>query len=51
MKKKPIKKENKQIVEIHIFIHQLGQTFPQFPTYPITPTNPPYTPTYPISTC
>ncbi len=44
-KKKEIKKkENKQIVEIHIYIHQQGVwTTPNYPNNPLNPiTNPPY---------
>ena len=48
-KKKEIKKkDNKQIVEIHIYVHQQGWTMPN---YPITPINPPAYPNYPITTC
>lgn len=44
--KKKTKKENKQIVEIHIYIHQVLPTYtqPAFPPYP----NPNFNP---ITTC
>jgi hypothetical protein len=54
--KKKTKKETKQIVEVHIYIHQIPQyiqqpSFPQPPYTPNYPTQPNTTPIYPIVTC
>jgi hypothetical protein len=55
MKKKTTKKEpKKQVVEIHIYVHQNNWTVPPFnipsPTNPQNP-NYPFIPNYPITTC
>jgi hypothetical protein len=50
MKNKTTKKEEKQIVEIHIYIHQNNPVPYIPPNHPTSPQQPFY-PNYPISTC
>lgn len=43
--KQKTKKENKQVIEIHIYVHNM--TVPTFPNYP--PNNPNPIPTYTVT--
>lgn len=56
MKPTKVKKEKKQVIEIHIYIHQDNQTVPIYPVNPIypgtapyNPFNPPYNPFNPLN--
>ena len=47
MEKKP--KKEKQVIEIHIYVHQVPNYIPTYPTYPNNPLNPNLNPPYTVT--